>query len=149
MQIHKYAKKDKLCVCVCVQKRGGGLKAVFCSEDEGGDRTTADEMSPPHRPPQWRQMNAKNTDIHMQQLDFGIQSPDCWEVLLLINHLCAPVWEKSSSIIQPVTRSPTDSMGITVNHHNMLQQYHYTMILKYQLQDDLLLRVLMQVAKNK
>lgn len=64
------------CVCVCVCGRGGN-KAVFCSEDEGGDRTTADEMSPPHCPPQWRQMNAKNTDIHMQQLDFGIQSPDC------------------------------------------------------------------------
>lgn len=67
--------------------------------------------------------------------------------LLLINHLCSPVCEKSSSIIQPVTRSPTDSVGITGNHHNMLQQYHYTTILKYQLQDDLLL--LMQVAKNK
>lgn len=81
MQIHKYAKKDKLCVCVYAEG-GGGLKAVFCSEDEGGDRTTADEMSPLHRPPQWRQMNAKNTDIHMQHLDFGILNSvgkfHCW-----------------------------------------------------------------------
>lgn len=48
MQIHKYAKKDKLCVCA----EEGGTKNSFCSEDEGGDRTAVDEMHPPHRPPQ-------------------------------------------------------------------------------------------------
>lgn len=48
MQIHKYAKKDKM--------RGRKLKAFFfCSEDEGGenrtsDRATVDEMSPPPFP---------------------------------------------------------------------------------------------------
>lgn len=51
MQIHKYAKKDKI--------RWKKLKAFFfsCSEDEGGenrtsDRATVDEMSPPLPPPQ-------------------------------------------------------------------------------------------------
>lgn len=54
MQIHKYAKKDKM--------RGKKLFFFFfCSEDEGGenrtsDRATVDEMSPPSTPhPHWRQ----------------------------------------------------------------------------------------------
>lgn len=93
-------------------------------------------------------MNAKNTDIHMQQLDFGIQSPDCWEVLFIADKpsLYASLREEQQHhpTGHKIARRQRGN-----HHHNMLQQYHYTMILKYQLQDDLLLRVLMQVAKNK
>lgn len=35
MQIHKYAKKDKLCVCVCVYVEGGGIKQFSVQRTKG------------------------------------------------------------------------------------------------------------------
>lgn len=79
----------------------------FCSEDEEGENRTSDRASideinpsfPPH--PHWRQTHAKNTDIHKQKLNLGVQSLTTGGefYLLLIKNKVLPflrMWETLS-----------------------------------------------------
>lgn len=79
MQIHKYAKKDKM--------GGGGIFSVQRTKEVKTEQVTGLVLM------RWtlpllliltEDKHAKNTDIHKQKLNLGVQSSDCWWRVLFI-----------------------------------------------------------------